>query len=127
MFWVEYLFSPLLYGFMQRRPALKCSSISLAVAFSSFYVNKELRQRLVPDVFDKAGIFTKRYLSNEDLSKLVIVGSDLSGLFRSLFYVDNPKSSLETIPKGSSYDLSKLAAGKEWILVIGDHSLSANT
>jgi phosphoglycerol transferase len=99
----------------------------LAVAFSTFFVNKELRQRLVPDVFDKAGIFTKQYLSNDDLSKVVIVGSDLSGLFRSLFYVDNPKSSLETIPKGSSYDLSKLPAGKEWILVVGDHSLPANT
>ena len=55
----------------------------LAVAFSTFYVNQELRQRLVPDVFDKAGIFTKQYLSNEDLSKVVIVGSDRCRLFRS--------------------------------------------
>jgi phosphoglycerol transferase len=31
----------------------------LVVCFSTFYVNQELRQRLVPDVFDKAGIFTK--------------------------------------------------------------------
>ncbi len=99
----------------------------LAVAFSTFYVNRELRQRLVPDVFDKAGIVTKQYLSNEDLSKLVIVGSDLAGLLRSLFYLDNPKSSFEMILKGSGYDFSKLPAGKEWILVIGDHSLPANT
>ena len=72
-------------------------------------------------------MFTKQYLSNEDLCKLVIVGSDLGGLFRSLFYLDNPKASLETSPKGSGYDLSKLSAGNEWILVIGDHPLSINT
>lgn len=98
----------------------------LAVAYSTNNVNIDLRARFIPDVFDKAGIFTKQYLSSEDLSKLVIVGSEPIGLFRSLFYLDNPQSSLETIPKGSSYNLSKLPAGKEWILVIGDHSLSEN-
>lgn len=99
----------------------------LSLAFSNFYVNQELRQRLVPDVFDKAGIFTKQYLSSEDLSRIVVVGSEPVGLFRSLFYLDNPKASLETIPKGSRYDLAKLPAGKEWILVIGDHPLPDNT
>ena len=98
----------------------------LAVVFSTDHINKDLRQRLIPDVFDKAGIFTKQYLSSDDLSKLVIVGSEPVGLFRSLFYLDNPESSQETIPKGSRYDLSKLPAGKEWVLVIGDHLLSEN-
>jgi phosphoglycerol transferase len=106
----------------------------LAVAFSTFYVNQELRLRLVPDVFDKAGIFTKQYLSNEELSKLVIVGSEPGGLFRSLFYLadksripNNPQASFETIPKGINYDSAKIPAGKEWILLIGDHSLPENT
>lgn len=99
----------------------------LAVCFSTFYVNQELRQRLIPDVFDKAGIFTKQYLSNEDISKVVIVGSEPGGLFRSWFYLDNPKASLEVISKGAAYDLSKLPPDKEWILVIGDHALPDNT
>jgi phosphoglycerol transferase len=100
----------------------------LAVGFSTYYVNQELRQRLVPDVFDKAGIITKQFLPNEELSRLVIVGSEpeLAGLYRSLFYLDNPTASLETIPQGAAYDLSKLAVSKEWILVIGDHSLPEN-
>lgn len=95
----------------------------LSVAFSTNNINNDLRQRLIPDVFDKAGIFTKQYLSSEDLSKLVIVGSEPVGLFRSLFYLDNPQATQETIPKGSHYNLSKLPAGKEWILVIGDYPL----
>ncbi|MEI6544099.1 MAG: glycosyltransferase family 39 protein [Methylococcales bacterium] len=98
----------------------------LVVIFSTFYVNQELRQRLIPDVFDKAGIFTKQYLSNEDISKVLILGSNLSGMFRTLYYLDNPKASLEDIPEGAAYDLSKLPAGKEWILVVGDHSLPDN-
>ena len=72
----------------------------------------------------KAGIFTKKYLSNDELSRLVVVGSNGIGVFRSLFYIDNPQSSQETIPEVSNYNLSKLPAGKEWILVVGDHSLS---
>jgi phosphoglycerol transferase len=78
---------------------------------------------LSQDVYDKAGIFTKQYLANEDLSKTVIVGSEAGGLFRSLYYLDNAKASLEIIQRGADYDLAKLPAGKEWILVIGDHEI----
>ncbi len=99
----------------------------LAVGFSTCDVNHELRLRVVPDVFDKAGIFAKQFLPDEELSKLVIAGSEPGGLFRSLFYLDNPKASWKTIPQGAACDLSKLPAGKEWILVIGDHPLPENT
>lgn len=98
----------------------------LAVGLSTYYANLELRERLVSEVFDKAGIFAKQYLPTEELSKLVIVGSDEVGMYRSLFYVDNPKATFETIPMGAAYDSSKLPAGKEWILVIGDHPLPEN-
>jgi phosphoglycerol transferase len=96
----------------------------LAVAYSTHNVNMDIRARLIPDAYDNAGIFTKQYLSDEDRSKLVVVGSDRLRIYRSLFYIDNPHSSQETIPEGSSYNLSSLPTGKEWILVIGDHSLS---
>jgi phosphoglycerol transferase len=102
----------------------------LAVGFSTYYANQELRGRLVPDVFDRAGIFTKQFLSNVsngELSRLVIVGSGPIRMWGSAIYLDNPKVSFETIPEGAAYDLSKLAVGKEWILVIGDHSLPENT
>ncbi len=96
----------------------------LTVAYSTHNVNMDLRARLIPDVYDTAGIFTKQYLSDEDRSKLLVVGSDRLRIFRSLFYLDNPHSSQETIPEGSSYNLASLPTGKEWILVIGNHPLS---
>jgi phosphoglycerol transferase len=97
--------------------------IPLVVVFSSFYVNRDIQGFRVPNVFDKAGMFTKQYLSDEDLSRVLIVGSEPVGLFRSLFYLDNPNSEMQILPKGDGYDLSKLPASKEWVLIIGDHPL----
>ena len=98
-------------------------ALPLFVAVSTFHVGSEQRNRLVQDVYDKAGIFTKQYLADEDLSKTVIVGSEAGGLFRSLYYLDNAKASLEIIQRGADYDLTKLPTGKDWILIIGDHEL----
>lgn len=99
--------------------------IPLAVIFSTFFVNYELRQRLTPDVFDRAGIFTKQYLvDNEDLSKVLIVGSESAGLLKSLFHIDNSNASVEIIPLDATYNLLNLPTDKEWILVIGNHLLS---
>ena len=100
-------------------------ALPLFVMVSTYHVGLELNNHLRQDVYDKAGIFTKQYLTSEDISKTVIVGSDEGGLYRSLFYLDNAKASLETIQGGADYDLTKLPTGKDWILVIGDHELSA--
>ena len=40
-----------------------------------------------------------------------------------MYHLDNAKASLEIIQRGADYDLAKLPAGKEWILVIGDHEI----
>jgi phosphoglycerol transferase len=92
----------------------------LAVGVSTFAVSHELRQRLVADVYDQAGIIAKNYLPRDDLAKVEIVGSELGGLYRSLFYLDNPQASLKAIPRDATFDLSELPADKEWALVIGN-------
>lgn len=95
----------------------------IAVIFSSLHVNHELRQRINADVYDRAGIFTKQYLSSEELSKLVIVGPEYGFLFRALFHIDNPQVTLVGIPQGSTYNPNDLPVGKEWVLAIGDSIL----
>jgi len=102
-------------------------ALPLFVVISTYHVGLELNNRLNQDVYDKAGIFTKQFLASEDLSKTVIVGSEAGGLFRSLYYLDNAKASLEIIQRGADYDLAKLPAGKEWILVIGDHEIKGTS
>lgn len=95
----------------------------LTVIFSTVYINQFLKPYLVPSVFDNAGIFTKQHLSDEELSKLVVVGSELKELFHVAFYLNNVGVSLDRIPVGAEYDLARLQHGKEWVLVIGEHSL----
>ncbi|MFH7242347.1 MAG: DUF7024 domain-containing protein [Spirulina sp.] len=99
----------------------------LVVTFSGFHINQDLRQNnLMPREFlaYDVGIMTKQYLYSEDLTKLQVVGSELLRLYGASFYLDH--ASFEVIPKDSKYDLSTLPVGKEWVLVLGDHSLSTN-
>ena len=103
-----------------------CVFMPLAVVFSSVYVNREsggvwCRTSLIERAF------AQQCLSKEELSKLVVVGSEPAGLLRTLFYLDNPQASLMTIPQGGECDPAKLPAGKEWVLVIGDHALAKKT
>lgn len=98
----------------------------LMVIFSAFYVNQELRPLLVPDTFVKAGIFTKQYLSKEDLAKVVVVDSEPAGALKSLFYIDHPQSIYIQIPQEERYDLTKDLQGYKWVLVVGDHKLLEN-
>ncbi len=100
----------------------------LAVALSTFCVSRELvKNHRTADVYDKAGIVTRQYLSKNDLSRLVVVGSEPAGLYRSLFYLSNPRATVKVVSAGAGYDLAELPAGKEWLLVIGDHPLPKDT
>ena len=98
-------------------------ALPLFVIVSTYHVGLEMNNRLKQDIYDKAGIFTKQYLTSEDLSKIVVVGSEAAALYRSLYYLDSAKASFEIIQTGADYDLAKLPAGKKWILLIGDHEI----
>jgi phosphoglycerol transferase len=98
-------------------------ALPLFVFTSYYHVVLEQRNRLVADVYDKAGMFAKQYLPKEDVANTLIVGSEPAGLYRSLFYLDNSEASLITIPRDSDLEFSELPSGKNWILIIGDHAL----
>jgi phosphoglycerol transferase len=80
----------------------------------------ELDSRRSPNTYDSAGQFARQLLGGQT-SKLEIVGSELIGLYETLFNVDNPHASILGIPPGAPVDLSKIPAGKSWVLIIGDH------
>jgi phosphoglycerol transferase len=96
--------------------------LPLALVASSVAASRELRGRLVSDNVDRAGIFVEQYLPHDELSHVLVVGSEPADLFRALFYLDDPHASLLVIPGGSSYDLSTMPEGKYWALLIGDHA-----
>jgi phosphoglycerol transferase len=92
-------------------------------AIGTFQINAAMRNRLAPDVYDRAGQFTRQYLPNVDIAKVVVVGTDKGEAYRTLFHLDSPSASLQILAKGVAVELSQLPAGKEWALVIGDHPL----
>lgn len=98
--------------------------LPVAVVVTSLAASAELRGRLVADAVDRAGMFAKLYLPDEELSHVTVVGSEPADLFRALFYLDDPQAGLLTIQAGADYDLSTLPDGKDWALIIGDHAWS---
>ena len=92
----------------------------LAMLTSAYYVNKVLRTQIVANLYDEAGQFTRRYLGN-DASRLLVAGSQVGGLYRALFQVDNPMAGVLEIPERAPLELSKIPTGTTWVLLIGDH------
>jgi phosphoglycerol transferase len=93
---------------------------------STVIVNAELRQRIVPDVYNQAGMFAHEVLSQHDRSKLVVGGSEIAGLLSVLFYVDDPGARMLFIPKGAPFDQSEIQSDREWLLLMGDHQVPAD-
>jgi phosphoglycerol transferase len=101
--------------------------LPLALVVTSVAGSIELRGHLVPDGVDRAGMFVKHYLPEDELSHVLVVGSEPADLFRAVFYLDDPQAGLLVIPEGSNFDLSTLPEGKDWALIIGDHAWTGGT
>lgn len=99
----------------------------LVIIFSNIYVNREIRYRLVPDVFDKAGLFTKHYLADDQLEKLAVGGENRRGLILSLFHIDTPQATIYSMPLDDKDYFSELPHDRNWILLFGENSLTENT
>lgn len=91
---------------------------------ASASVNADLGQRKTPDIYDRAGIVANNYLADEDISKLVVVGSDPAGLLRAAMYLDNPNVVLKEVPAGTRVEFSELPEDREWVLTVGDVALA---
>ena len=97
--------------------------VPLIAAAGTFHINAALRNRLAPDVYDRAGTFAKQYLRETERPKVLVVGSNAGEAYRALFHLDSPPAAIRVIAEGTSFDLAQMPAGKEWALVVGDHAL----
>lgn len=98
----------------------------ISVLCSATTGNPELRRHLGADVYDRAGVFARDELDKDERSKLVVVGSELVSLYRVLFYVDDPRTTLLAIAPGAPLDRSAIQSDREWVLLVGDHSVPAD-
>lgn len=97
-------------------------AMPVMVATGSWYVSAEVRQRLVADAYDDAGLFAKQYLGPA-ASRLVVVGPEPAALLRTLFHIDNAKTTTLLRNVGSPLDFTALPADTDFLLLIGDYDL----
>ncbi|WMN19744.1 hypothetical protein QL104_10125 [Pseudomonas piscis] len=97
--------------------------VPLSMAFSSFYLNKEMYAAIKPTVFDTAGIFARQYLPSQELPHTLVVGKDVASLYRALFHIDSVGAKFEALPEGQLYNFSTTPEDTQWVLAIGDRLL----
>lgn len=95
--------------------------LPLSIAVSTAYTTVAMRERLVPDAFDKAGLFARSYLPASEVSHLLVLGDNPASILRSLFWVENLNAGpdLSYVP-GVPYTAAQSPTDKKWILAIGD-------
>lgn len=86
---------------------------------STLYITHEISNRLVPDVYDRAGIVAKKLLPAEALENLVVVGDDAAGGMRALFYLDNAGATRAFPIEGKPYSVQDMGQ-KTWLLTVGN-------
>lgn len=95
--------------------------LPLSVVVSTAFNNAEIRQRMVIDAYDKAGLFAKSYVPPSELSRLVVIGENVASTLRALVYVDDitaarDLSYIVDVP----YTAAQSPPDKKWVLAIGD-------
>jgi phosphoglycerol transferase len=118
--------SVLIWSYKQRIGAMVYLYLFLpfTVVSAAQFAFHELAFRRDTTPYDDAGRFARLFLGRQT-SKLTIVGSELIGLYKTLFNVDNPETSILQIPPGAPLELSELPTGKNWALVLGDHEATS--
>jgi phosphoglycerol transferase len=93
------------------------------IAISTIYVNVNMWQKTLPDLYDRSGIIAKNILTTDELKKLVIVGDNPIELSRTAFYLDVLPSYIQIIKGGSIYSESSMPPGIELALVLDGHAI----
>jgi phosphoglycerol transferase len=101
--------------------------LPLSIFGTTAFNNKEIRNRVEPDAFDKAGLFARSYLPASEFPHLLVVGDNPASILRTLFFVEdlNAGPDLSYVP-GVTYTAAQTAPDKKWILIVGDVDIAKN-
>ncbi|WP_296258787.1 MULTISPECIES: ArnT family glycosyltransferase [unclassified Pseudomonas] len=101
-------------------------AMPLGVLLPNVWVTLEQRAHLVPDVYDRAGQFARAYLTPEQRGQVVVIGTDMGGMLKASFYMDNPDITHAQVTEDNHYDFKGLPLNKTWVLSIGPYVPYAN-
>ena len=91
---------------------------------SSLVVNKNMWERAKPDLYDRAGLVIKNYLSPSEISKLIVVSDNYIELTRTMFYLDNAIVQPLRLNEKSEFTPKHLPNNYERAVLIGDYAIS---
>jgi phosphoglycerol transferase len=95
--------------------------LPLSTLIGGVTVAVSLRNNIKPDVYDKAGMYVRQYLTPDQAKHLVIAGDNHGGLFKVKYHTDNIRPELLLLSPGQPLDTQSLPAGTRWLLAMGDH------
>lgn len=93
-----------------------------AALTTTVLVGAEVRQRQVPDVYEDASQFAKRYL-HADVARLVVIAPHPAPLLRALFHLDNARVAAIQKEEGTHINRADLPHDAEWALLIGRYDV----
>lgn len=88
---------------------------------ASINIHHEVRAGGASNDFDRAGIAAHQLLTEAQRDRLVIVGNDVSGMFRTRFHVDNIRTGQQTATPHTPLNLKDFPADTQWLLILGDY------
>jgi phosphoglycerol transferase len=94
------------------------------LVLSSLVVNKNMWERTQPDLYDRAGLVIKNYLSPSEISKLIVVSDNHIELTRTMFYLNNAMVQPLRLNEKSEFTSKHLPKNYERALLIGDYAIS---
>ena len=89
-------------------------------------ISYALRQRHIADDYDTAGQIARQFLNEDDRARLLVVGTSVPSLWRTLFYVDAAPATYLQLGDGAAFKASDVPSDRKWLLVIGKHESLAN-
>jgi phosphoglycerol transferase len=81
-------------------------------------------ERTQPDLYDRAGLVIKNYLSPSEISKLIVVSDNHIELTRTMFYLNNAMVQPLRLNEKSEFTSKHLPKNYERALLIGDYAIS---
>ncbi|MBV6320424.1 DUF7024 domain-containing protein [Duganella violaceipulchra] len=80
----------------------------------------EVRLSIHADAYTKAGLFARHYLSREQADGLTVVATEIGGLLRTKFFIENTNVALLEVPRNATeVDWASVPDSTQLVLLVG--------
>jgi phosphoglycerol transferase len=99
--------------------------VPLYSIIASSSIHREVQAGGKSNTFDQAGIYAYQYLTPQQRDRVAIIGTDVSGLFRTQFHIDSIRARQYNFPQNVKLDVNAMP-GAQWLLLLASYPTPAN-